>query len=433
MLFAGQEDVARVVVSGDNRWVISSSKDGTIQRSDLNSTTRPPTRTRLGQFPGAAGVIAASTNGRWLASATGLTKREAQGTYGQQIPNEHTITLWDFTANEMLKPTVLRGHERPVGSVAFSADSQWLTSGSSDGKVRIWRLVASGEAEFQHELTSSHSVDVLEISRDQRWLATTAANQFREAAITLWSRPFTAQRRRIVLGMQSSNRKGSPTLSISLDSHWLAVANAHRSIVRLWDMSGEDPSLKVTDLDILPETKDDPAAPWKYISDLAFSPDGRWLAVVHNQEDGKQGAIWLWDLTAGPTGRRPVPLRGHEGYITDLTFSPDGKRLASASTDVWGMDNTIRIWHMQELQTSISPIVLRGHRAGVSTLAFSPDGRWLISAGEDRVLQRWPMTTEDLLERAREAVGRNLSAQEWNQYFVGQEYRKTFEAFPLGM
>jgi WD40 repeat protein len=59
---------------------------------------------------------------------------------------------------------------------------------------------------------------------------------------------------------------------------------------------------------------------------LAFSPDGRWLAAPAPAAE----AVWVWD-TSNPSERRQLPLtgRGPDGhhFLDTVTFSPDGKRL----------------------------------------------------------------------------------------------------------
>jgi hypothetical protein len=57
--------------------------------------------------------------------------------------------------------------------------------------------------------------------------------------------------------------------------------------------------------------------------DLAFSPDGRFLAV----SAGPEASVTLWDLTAGEAVGR---LEGDCGRVESLAFSPDGSRLAVA-------------------------------------------------------------------------------------------------------
>ncbi|KAH6959986.1 hypothetical protein BKA56DRAFT_500329, partial [Ilyonectria sp. MPI-CAGE-AT-0026] len=44
--------------------------------------------------------------------------------------------VWDIATGTCVQ--ALEGHNRSVRSVAFSADSQWLASGSGDKTVKIW-------------------------------------------------------------------------------------------------------------------------------------------------------------------------------------------------------------------------------------------------------------------------------------------------------
>ena len=115
----------------------------------------------------------------------------------------------------------------------------------------------------------------------------------------------------------------------------------------------------------------------EFLSDLAFSPDGKTLAAACYD-----GSIRLWEvLTAG----RRATLTGHTRRATSLAFSPDGRLLASGSTD-----KTIRLW---DLNTGKPRAVLRGHGAPVHSVAFRPDGRLLASAGGGQAAQLWDVDT----------------------------------------
>src|SRR5205807_7068737 len=60
------------------------------------------------------------------------------------------------------------------------------------------------------------------------------------------------------------------------------------------------------------------------LAPLAFSPDGKTLAVTGADEGGAAAVLKLWDVSAAkPTLRHS--LAGHKEAVTCLAFSPNGK------------------------------------------------------------------------------------------------------------
>jgi WD40 repeat protein len=74
--------------------------------------------------------------------------------------------------------------------------------------------------------------------------------------------------------------------------------------------------------------------------------------------------------------------------------------------------------------------VLRGHAGDVYAVAISPDNHWLVTGSGDRTARLWPLQVKDLIDSVRDLVGRNLTADEWELYFPGEPYRKTFPDLP---
>ena len=113
------------------------------------------------------------------------------------------------------------------------------------------------------------------------------------------------------------------------------------------------------------------------VNDVAFSPDGRWLASGSSDQ-----IVKLWEAA---TGRAVRTLAGHSNSVEAVAFSPDGRWLASGS---W--DKTVKLW---EVATGREVRTLAGHSSWVEAVAFSPDGRWLASGGWDKMIKLWEVAT----------------------------------------
>nr|BAL59655.1 WD-40 repeat-containing protein [Candidatus Acetothermum autotrophicum] len=113
-------------------------------------------------------------------------------------------------------------------------------------------------------------------------------------------------------------------------------------------------------------------------SGIAFSPDGRWLAVQWSRWHEEDEIIWVWRMADGELAVELQPPDSNS--MGTVQFSPDGRLLANATTE-----GSIRIWEVgswKEMHT------LRSLGAG-RRLAFSPTGKLLAS---DACLKRDPQT-----------------------------------------
>ena len=74
--------------------------------------------------------------------------------------------------------------------------------------------------------------------------------------------------------------------------------------------------------------------------------------------------------------------------------------------------------------------MLQGNEARVSAVAISPDNRWVVTGSVDGTERLWLLRVNDLIHLARITVGRNFTLEEWELYFPGERYHKTFPDLP---
>jgi WD40 repeat protein/tetratricopeptide (TPR) repeat protein len=109
------------------------------------------------------------------------------------------------------------------------------------------------------------------------------------------------------------------------------------------------------------------------VHDLAFSPDGQTLAAAC--DDGK---VRFWGPATGRAGR---VLAGHQEKPRALAFSPDGRRLVTVSAGLAG-GGELKVWDVQTGKE-----VFAVEDAGGNAVAWSPDGALLAVAGVTRTVR----------------------------------------------
>jgi WD40 repeat protein/serine/threonine protein kinase len=342
-------EVAAAVYSPDGQWVASAGTDRTIRV--WRATGRQDVAILHGHT-GSVTEVAFAPDGRRLAS---LSFERGLGFAG-----DNTVRVWDVDPRATLP--VLRGHTSFVYPVAFSPDGRWIASGGWDNTVRSasggWdntvRLWDAATGAPCATLPHPGFVRTLAFGPDGRWLLTGSDGDVR---LRIWD-VATARVRKEIQGPAGSLR----FVTISPDGRRVAATAADaqlKSHLQVCDFaSGER----------------------LYTAEggaLAYSPDGRWLAI--RAADDK--TLLLVDARTHETVSR---LEGHEKFVYGATFSHDSRRLASCS-----MDRTVRLWQTD----SGACRVLRGHTDEVFAAAFHPDGTRLATAGRDRAVWLWDLAT----------------------------------------
>ena len=312
--------------------------------------------------PDGTRLVAASTNGLWL---------------------------YDSTASD---PVALKSDGNPFRAfaVAFSPEGQTLAATARDS-FGVWDA-ATGELKHSHDLRKHFSISRIRhfaFSPEVRTLAVAA-----DDVVRLWDTE-TGELTHTLHGERFGD-----IMSLAFSPDGRTVASGHRAhgvwmsigdaTIRLWDAATGELKDTLSEILSLP-------------TNIAYSPDGRTLAVGHmHTAPGHDAWGWvtLWDAATGTLRRR---LRGltpdvrHIGSIRSLAFSPDGRTLAIGrwparySGDKFG---AVRLW---DTETGEPTPTLNGHTDDVNSVTFSPDGYTLASGSSDHTVRLWDAVTGVLL------------------------------------
>jgi WD40 repeat protein/tRNA A-37 threonylcarbamoyl transferase component Bud32 len=263
--------------------------------------------------------------------------------------SDREVVLQDIEANRVR--AVLRGHERTVHSVQFTADSRRLVTGSHEQALHVWD-VRTGDLMRLITLGKHPRLEVTFSADGRRMTSWTQG----DAVVRVWdveteTQLVTLPNGKNTLRSVHINKRGDRVLTIEAYPS---------STLHLWDVAtGRCLSTMRGHSNALMQ--------------LAVSPDGTRIASASRDQ-----TVILWEAA---TGRSLAVLRGHRGPVSSVSFSPDGKRLVSASDD-----HTSRVW---DALTGEALAVLHGHTADMLFATWTADGTTIVSASRDGTVRLW--------------------------------------------
>jgi WD40 repeat protein len=370
----------------DDREARSSLLYGLLHRRHLEHVLHS-------EIEGAVGVIVFSPDGKLSAAGSEMG----------------TIVLWDWATKERLGPP-LEGHSGKVVSMTFSPDSQTLASVEQDGTLIFWDVntrrstVRTLEAETLEPaiLKFNSKGDILASasgSAVQMWEAKTG--QALGDPLTVpegiaASVAFSPDQEILAVGYRRD-------FEFVVDSRRFFGEEGERQIpidgplgfIVLWDMRTHE---------MIGEPLEGGESEGGFTS-LTFSPDGAILAsgspygAAWDATDPLRGSVMLWNVsTQEEIGYGHL---AHFSGVKDLAFSPDGNWLASSDGQTISLRarrEELKFREVDEFPANL----------GANGLAFGPDNQTLITGGADGGLYLWDLidrkaVLHQLLEDSRDA------------------------------
>jgi eukaryotic-like serine/threonine-protein kinase len=283
---------------------------------------------------------------------TDLVIRVAFDRDGRRIVSssqDGTARVWDATTGRRLFE--FRGHTGIVSAAVFSPDGTLVASAGWDGKVLVWDP-NTGKVIIPLVADEGFVYDVA-FSPDGQLLASAHA----KGTVILWDSRTGAR----VHPPIAAHGYEAVSVSFDHDGQRLATAGGRGHSAKVWDV--QTGKLRVP-VDLAATDRGS-----SRVRQIAFSPDGRWLATV-GHGNVKSSCVMIWDAA---TGKHSRTIEGSGRRLFHVAYSQVGGWIAAC-----GQDEAVFVW---DAATDKERFVGRGHAGEVQCVAFSPDGRLLASCG----------------------------------------------------
>lgn len=343
----------------------------TIHRKRIASVLmRSPILAHLWRHESAINDLALSHDGKLLASAG----------------NDGLLRIWNM--NDGKPVTMPIEHGTPMASLSFAPDARELLVLSADGSAKLWqwqpgvssRVVGQGLAvvEFLPDgkslllvnksggmsvvsratleplsslMNNAQTVSDVAIAKSGKF----ALVPSRDGNLRWWD---LARSQLANTPMKTS----SPQTVVALHpGDTVGATGGEDGVVTLWNLT-------TSELAVPTPIRHDAG-----ITQLQFSPDGRWIATA---SEDKQCVVW-----DASNGRQYSPRLRHGSRVNRIQFSADARWICTLSED-----NFARIWDIRTGRLVVSPF---RHNGTPLACLFTPSGRGLLAAGQDQLLRHW--------------------------------------------
>ncbi len=308
------------------------------------------------------------------------------------------ILVWNLPATGGKTPEPARrllGHTNEVNRLITTPDGKTLISASNDRTIKYWDAVndkgdagsvvlnqravetaleRKKKAPTPVEIKVSVQKPIKELTGHKDWVlgltqtpdGKTLVSGDDKGVIVVWDLPAGKELRRWQTKGWIWGLAVSPDAKTVVASERIPLVfdSGSRTAFNMWDAETGK-----SRIDLSKEIKERMAA-------AAYSPDGKWLAVIRGGEaNGLAGKVTLLDPATGKKIRETSP--GHQDGGTDIAFHPDGKHVFSA-----GRDTVVKAWQLADGKHVGDLGKGRGgqFKDWICAIAISPDGRHLAAA-----------------------------------------------------
>jgi len=370
--FTARGGLRNAAFGADDRTVYTSGGDGLIQAWDVRGGSRLLT---LGEDTSA---IKSQDYVRSLAAPDGYT-----------VARQRSGRLWFEDARTGRRTT--RSVPNHDAYFTWSPNARWLLSSGADGFLKLWdattgTLAAKSIDYGQDDFLAAYSSDSAKV---YVWGSDSVLRTLDRASL----RPVYDD---VDIGARMTHLLPHPTdgsvIVLMLDGSFARVNPETGEL-----LSSGPPGL------LQPETAG------------ALSPEGSRMATLDADFN-----VRLLDLeTLEWVGSDASTVVG-----ADLIYAPDGSQVAALQSE------RIRLWDGRtgEYQASL-PIPSRVARLSMSYL---PDSTGLLLAASDGRTWAVDTRTSTWVQRACRTAGRNLTQDEWKQFFPTRPYAVTCRQWPAG-
>jgi len=318
---------------------------------------------------------------------------------------------------------ICRGHQGPIGRIAWSPCGRFIASPSQDKTIRIWDAengkclaVLEGHENYVRTVAWENGIIASGAAPKESFVEVTRSTVFRKVefvvpaetqadSLLTWEANERKKRASLLPTASVTDVVFSPTretIAVSImDGTIHLVSSSQSQVIKSFQSQSSILSLKWFDentilvgtlegeielFDLATETR---SRAFNGHSDCVFS-----ISVISDSRivsASGDGTLRVWDVTGGET---LTILEGHSGDVRSVCLSANGELIASKDSD-----NLVSIWSVSNWDQIGQFTEVADQKDAFSGIAFHPREMTLATLGEgDTVIRIWELSPRDLVQ-----------------------------------